>query len=171
MFSRAKPLIVIDRFWRHQRSIDLPYARSISVAQTTHHLDFTYVTRMNPGKRLLQTNIRTILETSLYDTIVFLCCSHHLATFPNRVAHGFLDINIFSRLATPDCLQGMPVIRCRQDDRIDIFSLEQLAVIGFLANSDAIFFVNRGSPFCEFRCIHVTKCDQPRPFGTEYIGN
>ena len=44
---------------------------------------------------------------------------YHLLSLPQVVGKGLLDVNIFTRLAGPDCRQGMPVIRQGDDHRVD----------------------------------------------------
>src|SRR5882762_8546644 len=74
------------------------------------------------------------LHADLHHAVVFARRLHHLAAFPDFVAGGLLDVNVFAGLAGPDGGEGMPVIARGDGDRVDIFVFEKLAdvLISFL---------------------------------------
>ncbi len=65
------------------------------------------------------------LGSALDDPVVFDCGCCKLASFPNRVRHGFFHVHIFSRLRGPDGGQRVPMIGCGDHYRIDVLAFEK----------------------------------------------
>ena len=53
----------------------------------------------------------------------------HRASLGDAERQRLLDIDIFAGLAGLDCLEGVPVVRHRDDHGVQVFQLEQLPVI------------------------------------------
>ena len=65
----------------------------------------------------------------LDDPVVLSRGANHLATFPESMGAGFLDIDVLTGLTGPDGHQGVPVVRSRDGDGVNRLILEELADI------------------------------------------
>ena len=61
----------------------------------------------------------------------------HRASLGDAERQRFLDIDIFARLARLDRLEGVPVVRHRDDHGVQVFQLEQPPVIAELPGRGA----------------------------------
>jgi hypothetical protein len=70
-----------------------------------------------------------LLCAGLDDAVVLAGGVDHLSAFPDGVADGFFDIDIFAGFAAPDGEQGVPVVGGGDDDGVDILAVEEVADI------------------------------------------
>ncbi len=71
--------------------------------------------------------IRTLLRTDLANAIVFARRSYRLFAFPLRVRQRLFDVYILTSLHGPNRCEAMPVVRCSNDNCVDLFVIDQLA--------------------------------------------
>ena len=69
------------------------------------------------------------LEADLHDPVAFLDGRHHGLSFANVVRDRFLAVDILALVQRGDQLQGMPMGRRADDDRIERFEVEQIFVV------------------------------------------
>ena len=69
------------------------------------------------------------MNAHLRDAIVLAHGFDDPPSFGDAQRKGFLHIDIFAGFTGMDGLKGVPMIRSADDDSIDIFFLEQFAVI------------------------------------------
>ena len=79
----------------------------------------------------------------LYYPVVFISCLHHLAAFPDVMGGRFFHIDVFISLASVYGAQGMPVIRCRDEHRIEIIRCCSAILRGRLFSGGKIRIENR----------------------------
>ena len=70
------------------------------------------------------------LGAVLDDAVVFAGGFNALASFKDVVAAGFLNINVFAGLASPDGDEGMPVVGRGDGDGVDAFVFQKFANVG-----------------------------------------
>ena len=79
----------------------------------------------------------------------FRTASNHLSSFPNVMCGGLLHINVLARLASPNGLQGVPMIWRGENDGIDRFVVENASLI---RDSEELF---AGQTRYSFRCVQL----------------
>ena len=67
----------------------------------------------------------------LHDPLVFISRFNHLATFKNIVRTGLFNIDVFARLAGPDCRQSMPMVGGRNRHHINVVTIQHTPKISF----------------------------------------
>ena len=65
-----------------------------------------------------------LLHADLDDPVAFLRCADDGLPFLELVCERFLNVDVLARLASIDRHRDVPVIRRRDQDRIDIFSIQ-----------------------------------------------
>ena len=75
---------------------------------------------------------RAALRTNLHDSLVLSRGLDHLRALKRVVAGGLLNVNIFTRLAGPNCCQSVPVIWSCHRDCLDVVVLEKLSHVRIL---------------------------------------
>src|SRR6185295_7828639 len=98
----------------------------------------------------------------LHHSVVFARSLHHLAAFLDCERDRLLDIDVLARLACPDCLQRVPVIRRSNRDRVDILAIEQLSNIYLGCRTVAPELLDLRDRVREQSLVDVTKSDDPR---------
>src|SRR5262249_50628444 len=95
------------------------------------------------------------LRSDLDHAIVLARGLHHLATLITIVARGLFDIDILTGLASPDCGEGVPVVRSRNGNGGGIFLLEQSAHVAVVFGIVPLFLLDaRGGTLACF-LIHI----------------
>jgi len=87
------------------------------------------------------------------------------------VANGLFYVDILARLAGPNRLQSVPMIRRANHYSIDVFALQQLLVIADLVDFDAILFFNVSCPFIQNGGVNIAKRHETRSIGSHDIPN
>ena len=77
---------------------------------------------------LLEFLIRTLLATYLKNPFILPYRFYHRQSFRNGISQRLLAIYVFSRLATMNGTQGMPMIRSSYFDGINILAFEHLLI-------------------------------------------
>ena len=70
------------------------------------------------------------LRATLHDAVVLARRLHKLATLEEIVRDRFFDVDILARLHRPDSREGVPMIRCCDDDCLDGLVFEDAAHVG-----------------------------------------
>ena len=74
--------------------------------------------------------VAALLHPDLADALVFAGGGDGLAAFPNRVRKRFFDVNVFPGFHRPNGAEAVPMVASRDDDRVDIFIVEEGARVG-----------------------------------------
>lgn len=74
---------------------------------------------------------------------------------------GFLDVDVFTRLASPHGGQGVPVVRCGGGDHVDILVIERFPHIRVGQKLDASVFFKCGGPSVQLVAVGVTDGHEP----------
>ena len=106
-WGRTTPDIVIDGGRDGLGAGGLADARAAFVAKAASEDDFTEVTILKPLTGLLDAGVGADLDAGLDDAVIFAGGLDELATFPDVVGDGFLDVNIFAGLDGPDGGEGI----------------------------------------------------------------
>ncbi len=104
--------------------------------------------------------IRALLATALDDALVIAGRFHHRPAFSDRERERFFAINMFARLAGMDGGKGVPVVRGGNEDGVNRFVLEQLAVVRIGGAGFPIFLFNHGLGLLKALLVDVTNGDR-----------
>ena len=131
-------------------------------------LDRTQFTGQDTREGFHQSGVGSVLKSGLDNPLVIMGRRFHLLAFPHVMANGFFDVDILPGLAGPDCLQGMPVVGCGNDDRIDIASFQETFVNAFRINRLAVGLLNVLRCLGQNGGVDIAYRDQPC---CRHIGN
>ena len=121
----SAPEVKIEAFGDRLWSGDLFDRATWLVAGPSGVFQFSQGIAFEPFDGGFEPSGRTALGAALDDSIVFECRCCKLASFPNRVGHGFFHVHIFSSLRGPNCGERVPVIGCGNHHRIDVLAFEK----------------------------------------------
>ncbi len=99
----------------------------------------------------------SLLLAYLYDTIVFISCFQHGIAFFKSTGNRLFNIYIFSSLASLYHLQSVPVVRCGNNDRVDVFSFVYFSKIREQLRHGSAYFFYIFTPFFQYILINVAK--------------
>ena len=114
---------------------------------------------------LLELLIRTLLTTYLKNPFILPYRFYHRQSFRNGISQRLLAIYVFSRLATMNGTQGMPMIRSSYFDGINILAFEHLLIEFILITPlrHSVFCLPFGNTPNEAFALHridiTTRCD------------
>jgi hypothetical protein len=74
----------------------------------------------------LEVQVGALPKPHLHDALVFPRGLHHLLTFFDGNAYRLLNIYVLPRLAGHYSRKGMPMVRCGDDNDVNIFVVENL---------------------------------------------
>ncbi len=80
------------------------------------------------------------LRAVLDDAVVFAGGFNALTAFEDVVAAGFLDVDVFAGLASPDGDEGVPVVGRGNGDGVDAFVFQELADVGVGGDFGGVVF-------------------------------
>lgn len=89
--------------------------------------EFAVFAAVNGGDLLGPAAAGAALGAVLDDAVVFAGGFNALAAFEDVVAAGFLDVDVFAGLASPDGDEGMPVVGRGDGDGVDVVVFQELA--------------------------------------------
>lgn len=92
--------------------------------------EFAVLAAVNGGDLLGPAAAGAALGAVLNDAVVFAGGFNALAAFEDVVAAGFLNINVFAGLASPDGDEGVPVVGGGNGDGVDVVVFQKLANVG-----------------------------------------
>ena len=104
--------------------------------------------------------LRPILRAVLHDRSVFFRSGHKLLAFVNVVAERFLDVNILTGLAGPNCPQCVPMVRSGDRHRVDILVSKRLAKFAIQLRSFALGAFNKLRSLLEHLGIDIAQRDE-----------
>jgi hypothetical protein len=102
-------------------------------------------------RELAEMRTGTPVGAHLHHPLRFVCHPDHPAAFLQRVGEGLLDVDVLARPARVDGLEGVPVVRRGDEDRVDVLVVEKLAVV---ARGDGLARQFRG-PLRPMRLVDV----------------
>ena len=126
---RSCPHIIIHRSRNRLRSVGFAYAVALSITQCMDVFDLAQIAGVDIIHQRDQADVRAVLRSGLDDAFVFSRRIDRDPPFEDIVRDGFFDIDILTRLACHYSHQRVPVVRRRDDDRIDILIVEYMSKI------------------------------------------
>ena len=106
----------------------------------------------------------------LYHAAVALLGSHHGVALGNAVGGRFLHIHVFSCGAGVGHDEAVPVVGGADDDGIDVFVVQHLAVVAVLPGADTPVLLGVGGALVEDLLVHVAQGHQPHTGILEHGG-
>src|ERR1041385_56839 len=156
------PQIVVDVLGHGLGAVDFADARAPFVAQATRSQDFANVPFAQPLNGFVDSRpARAGLRAGLNDAVVFAGGFDELASFPDIVGNRFLDVDVFTGLHGPDRRQGLPMVRRRNRNDVDVFVLEQLPNVGIALDGEVVLLALVDLAIENFG-IDVAESDQSR---------
>ncbi len=146
--SGPQPEIVINSFRR--RSVWLRKCADpvIKIGPNIHFPQSANFAWFYKAHHILKNFIVALLLPHLNHTIETISSLHHDIAFANRICHWFFYVNIFPGLAGFHHNQAVPVIRCSDNYRIDVVSLQHFTVIFVqFRRLSVVFFYGFGTLF------------------------
>ena len=104
-------------------------------------MDLSQLSLLDDLHRPLEMRAGPLLQAHLDYAVVFSCSFNHQPPFANAIRNGFLDIDVSAGVAGVNASQRAPVVRGCNNDNVDIFVFQKLAII----------FVGSGLAFCKGR--------------------
>src|SRR6185437_5381523 len=138
----AAPQIVVATLGRLLWPAHFADAAARLVAQTTRHLDFAELARVQEGHCFLQAGAAAALRTGLTDAIILASRLDDAATFADIVADRLFDIHIFAVLQRPNSGESVPVIGRGDGDDVDVFVFDDFANVLLELGRAALFFLD-----------------------------
>ena len=159
LFRRgAGPDVEVELGWRSgDRFVANAPARLAAIALGDQEL--AVFAALNNCRQTRSVSIRAALRPVLNDAVVFAGGLDALASLENIVATRLLHVNIFARLAGPDCLERMPVVRRGDRDGINFFTLKKFAEVAKLLRA-----FDAHGVFIQNVLVHIAKRDNSNPF-------
>jgi hypothetical protein len=149
---RTGPEIVVNMVGYRLWFAHLPNRLACVEYRAVHPFGLAILAREDVGAGLVDGRAGAVLRAGLDDPIVPPRGLDHLAPFPDAVAHRFLDINMFTRLAGHDRHQRVPVIGSRDHHGVDRRIIQDATKVLMLRDGT-------GQMFCRFThplCVRVT---------------
>ena len=97
------------------------------------------------------------LGAVLDDAVVFAGGFDALAAFEDVVAAGFLDVDVFAGLASPDGDEGVPVVGGGDGDGVDVFVFQELADVSVGGDFGGVVFFQLGNSAADDVVINVAE--------------
>ena len=166
----AAPQVVIDRGRCGLFAVHLANAGASFVAKCAGVLELAERFVFYPFQRLGDSCTGAALHAHLDDALMDGGGFDELTTFPDVVRHGFLHIDILSRLDRPDGGEGVPVVGCGDGDNVDLFALEHFPDIG-IGRCLVAFGRELRHAFVENGTIDIAEGDDPCAFAVEVIAD
>lgn len=102
--------------------------------------EFAVFAAVDGGNLLGPAAAGAALRAVLDDAVVFAGGFNALTAFEDVVAAGFLDVNVFAGLASPDGDEGVPVVGRGNGDGVDAFVFQELADVGVGGDFGGVVF-------------------------------
>ncbi len=126
-FCRTTPHIPVQTGrYRLTREITFPGARIVGRYDRVNFADTSIAYQFAPQPIRRH---RALLTAGLEDALVLPNGFHDFSPLVNRECHRLFGVDVFPGLARVDAHDRPPVIGRGRDDRIDIFPLQQFAVV------------------------------------------
>src|ERR1700744_4748845 len=120
------PQVVVDAL-RNGLPRLLPNRVAPLIAKASSHLSFADHSVSPFLDRLADCGCGAALRSVLDDAVVALGRFDQLLALPQVVRAGFFYVDVFARLARPDCHQRVPMVRSGNGDGIDRFVFEKFS--------------------------------------------
>jgi hypothetical protein len=112
------------------RTVDLADRGTRFVIEPVSVEDLAQVALADIGEGFTEATPLARAMRGLDDAFVLRGRLDHLAALEDRVRRGLLDVDVLARLAGPNGRQRMPMVWGRDNDRIDVLIVQQLAQVG-----------------------------------------
>jgi hypothetical protein len=90
--------------------------------------------------------LRATLGTDLNRYFVILCGGNHRLAFLYSTAGGLFDINVLATFSRMHHLNSVQVVRCTNNNRIDVIAMENISVVAIWFDTLAGCFQSAGKP-------------------------
>ena len=119
--------------------------------------EFAVLAAVNGGDLLGPAAAGAALRAVLDDAVVFAGGFNALAAFEDVVAAGFLDVDVFAGLASPDGDEGVPVVGRGDGDGVDVFVFQKIANVGVGGDFGRIVFFQLVDSAADDVVVNVAK--------------
>ena len=119
--------------------------------------EFAVLAAVDGGDLLGPAAAGAALGAVLDDAVVFAGGLDALAAFEDVVAAGFLDVDVFAGLASPDGDEGVPVVGRGDGDSVDVFVFQELADVGVGRDFVGIVFFQLGDSAADDVVVNVAE--------------
>ena len=137
-----------------------PYLGAANVPQAVKHprpahVDLPHLTGANKLDGVLEVLDAALPGADLDNALEMPGRAQHGLGFHETVRNGLLAIDVLARLAGGNEGDGMPVIGCADNDRVDVLLLQQLAEVLDLLGRRPASVDDIGCRVVQVRCVHV----------------
>jgi len=137
----AGPEVVVDMIGNGGGGGDLADGFTGGEFGAMDPLDFAVASGLDIACAFLDGGAGALLGAGLDDPVVFAGSLDHFTTFPDGMADGFFDVDVFSCLAGPDGQEGVPMVGGGDDDGVEVIAVQGVADVAVAFESGGVAFL------------------------------